>query len=100
MAIRSYRDEASRDIALGSFSKQARGRLPPSLHKQARKKFAFLDAANSLVDFRTAPTGYAWKVLTGDRRGQHSIRINDQYRICFQFDGKDCYNVEVTDYHR
>jgi proteic killer suppression protein len=57
-----------------------------------------LDAAVNLLDLRHPP-GNRLEKLHGDRRGQHSIRINDQYRICFIWRDRDAYEVEVTDYH-
>ena len=57
-----------------------------------------LDAARTLSDLRSLP-GNRLEALKGDRLGQHSIRVNDQYRICFEWRDGDAYNVEVTDYH-
>ena len=62
-----------------------------------RRKLAMLDAAAQLADLRTPP-GYRLEKLLGDRNGQHSIRINDQYRICFVWRGNDAYDVEIADY--
>jgi proteic killer suppression protein len=57
-----------------------------------------IDAAGTLADLGVLP-GNRLEALGGGRRGQHSIRINDQYRICFEWSGGDAYNVEITDYH-
>jgi proteic killer suppression protein len=57
-----------------------------------------LDAAQRLTDLRIPP-GNRLESLLGDRRGQHSIRINDQYRACFRWEGEDAFDVEITDYH-
>lgn len=64
----------------------------------ARRKLAQLNAAATL-DFLKVPPGNRLEVLKSDRTGQHSIRINDQYRVCFIWKGGNAYNVEVTDYH-
>ena len=96
--IRSYRDKGTRDVAAGVNSKAARRKLPASLHDLARRRLAFLDAARSLEDLR-ARSGLNLHPLQRDRRGQHAIRINDQYRICFTWTDGDAYDVEITDYH-
>ena len=57
-----------------------------------------LNAAESLKDLRSPP-GNRLEELKGDRKGQHSIRVNDQFRVCFVWEGSDAYDVEVTDYH-
>jgi proteic killer suppression protein len=62
-----------------------------------RRKLALLDAAQALDDLKLPP-GNRLKKLHGDRKGQYSIRINDQYRICFEWRGHDAYNVDITDY--
>ena len=64
----------------------------------ARKKLVILDAVSGLNDLRIPP-GNQLEALTGDRKGQHSIRINDQWRICFKWTDGDAYHVEITDYH-
>jgi len=63
-----------------------------------RRKLAILDGAAALDDL-TRPPGNRLEKLRGDRLGQHSIRINDRYRICFVWRGHDAYDVEITDYH-
>jgi toxin HigB-1 len=70
-------------------------RSPPSVTK---RKLAILDAAARLEDLRVPP-GNRLEKLKGDRQGQHSIRINDQYRICFTWDDGNAYEVEIVDYH-
>jgi len=57
-----------------------------------------LDAASELKDLRVPP-GNRLEVLRGDRKGQHSIRINDQWRVCFRWKGRDAHDVEIADYH-
>lgn len=98
MAIRSYRDKGTRDIAAGASSKAARRTLPVELHEVARRRLAFLSAAQSLQDLAVR-SGLNLHELGGDRRGQHAIRINDQYRVCFIWTAGNAEKVEITDYH-
>jgi len=72
--------------------------LPPDLHRAALRKLRILDAATSLDDLRSPPANRLEK-LAGERRGQHSIRINDQWRICFRWSDGDATDVEIVDYH-
>ena len=74
---------------------KTRGAPPTSVTK---RKLAMLDGALTLDDLRVPP-GNRLEKLHGNRHGQHSIRINDQYRICFEWRGPDAYDVEITDYH-
>ena len=69
-----------------------------TIERTARRKLESLDAANSLADLALIP-GNRLEALRGDRAGQYSIRINDQWRLCFEWSGRDCFNVEVVDYH-
>lgn len=71
----------------------------PELHKAALRKLRMLDAAHELSDLR-APPGNRLERLKGDRDGQHSIRIDDQWRICFRWRSGDAYDVEIVDYHQ
>mgnify|MGYP000358094909 FL=1 len=68
-----------------------------SIEKAARIRLELLDAATSLRDLELP--GLRLEALKGDRKGQHSIRINDQFRICFEWRDGDAYNVEIVDYH-
>jgi proteic killer suppression protein len=68
------------------------------LHRIAQIKLARIGAATSLQDFREI-RGNRFEALKGDRKGQYSIRINDQYRICFRWEKGDALDVEITDYH-
>lgn len=77
---------------------KSKGMPPANLRKAARKKLAILHAATALEDLRIPP-GNRLEALVGDRRGQHSIRINDQFRVCFVWRDGDAYEVEITDYH-
>ena len=72
--------------------------IPNNVAKIALRKLLIIDNANSLNDLRVPP-GNRLEKLSGDRLGQHSIRINDQYRICFREDNGDFFDVEITDYH-
>ena len=77
------------------------GRCPKELENcrsAAERKLRYLESASTLDDLRSPP-GNRLEQLNGDRAGQYSIRINDQYRICFSWDGSDAYNVEILDYH-
>lgn len=98
MAIRGYRDKGTRDIATNVLSKSARRALPIELHEIARRRLAYLAAVMSLDDLRTRP-GLNLHALERDRHGQHAIRINDKYRICFRWITGDADDVEITDYH-
>jgi proteic killer suppression protein len=73
-------------------------RLPSTIQRVARRKLLLLDQARHLNDMRSPP-GNRLEALKGDRDGQHSIRINSQYRICFRWGGKDAVEVEIVDYH-
>jgi len=96
--IRSFRDAGTEDLFYGRETKAARRLLPMELRRQASKKFDALDSAAMLDDLRVPP-GNRLEALRGDRRGQHSIRINDQYRICFHWTDSGPEDVEVVDYH-
>ena len=92
--IKSFRDKETEKI----FSRQISRKLPRDIQRIARKKLVILDAAVQLNDLRTPP-GNRLEALGGDRKGQNSIRINDQRRICFKWSGGDAYDAEITDYH-
>lgn len=96
--IRNFRDAATEDLFYGRDSRVARTRLPGTLWKVARRKLDALDQAEAPGDLRVPP-GNRLEALTGDRDGQHSIRINDQYRICFRWTGAGPGDVEIVDYH-
>lgn len=80
------------------FQREASRVLPVDIQRKARMKLEILDAADKLDDLRI-PLGNRLEKLGGDRDGQHSIRINQQWRICFRWKDGDCYNVEIVDYH-
>ncbi|MGB5162442.1 MAG: type II toxin-antitoxin system RelE/ParE family toxin [Thermoanaerobaculia bacterium] len=77
--------------------KRARG-LPGSIRKRALRKLLILNAAEAVREFRVPP-GNRLEKLKGDRAGQYSIRINDQWRVCFSWRSGNAYEVEITDYH-
>jgi len=72
--------------------------LPLDIQLRARRKLRILNNARTLAELRIPP-GNRLEVLIGDRKGQHSIRINDQYRLCFVWRDGDSYEVELVDYH-
>lgn len=95
--IFSFRDRGTEDIFDGENTKAARRTLPSKLHSKAGST---LDRLNSAVSLRSLSLpGLQLEKLRGDRAGQHSIRINDQYRICFRWTEKGAEDVEIVDYH-
>ena len=97
--IRSFRNAASDDLFYGRSTKAARNALPQRLWARAVMRLDALDSAVLLEDLRIPP-GNRLEALKGDRKGQHSIRINDQYRVCFTWTEAGPEDVEVVDYHR
>ena len=73
-------------------------RIPPQLQRSVRKKLVMIDAAMSINDLRIPPSNHLEK-LSGNREGQHSIRVNDAWRICFKWNGGSVEIVDVVDYH-
>lgn len=96
--IISFKDKGTEDIFDGSETKDARKTCPVNLWTVAQRKLDQLNAAVSLNDLRVPP-GNRLEALQGDRKGQHSIRVNDQYRICFVWTLQGALEVEVVDYH-
>jgi proteic killer suppression protein len=94
----SFRDGAAEDLFNGVNSKRARKACPRSLWVVASRKLDQLDSV-LLLDELKVPPGNRLEALRGNRRGQYSIRINEQYRICFTWDEAGPRDVEVTDYH-
>ena len=80
------------------FFRRRVSRVPADLQRTALRKLLILDAAERLDDLRVPP-GNRLEKLGRDRQGQYSIRINDQWRICFRWSGSDAYDVEIVDYH-
>jgi proteic killer suppression protein len=96
--ISSFRDGATEDIFNGINSKRARKACPRSLWRVASRKLDQLDSARLLEELKIPPKNQLEK-LVGDRKGQYSIRINQQYRVCFVWKESGPSNVEITDYH-
>jgi toxin HigB-1 len=92
--IRSFSDKATAQL----FQLEPPRQLPPSIHRTALRKLLMLDAATNITDL-LVPPGNRLEKLIGDRAGQYSIRINDQWRICFDWEDGDALNVEIVDYH-
>ncbi len=95
--IVTFLSEATSDIYHGVESKQAR-KIPQTIWKAAERKLDLLNAAHSLNDLRT-PTSNHLEALKSKLKGKHSIRINDQYRLVFEFRDGNAYEVEIIDYH-
>ncbi len=96
--IRSFKNQGTEDIFNGRNTKEARKICPQSLWKIASRKLDQLDSVKFLNELRVPPNNKL-EALTRDRKGQHSIRINDQYRICFTWQESGPEKVEITDYH-
>jgi len=92
--IRSFRDKETQRL----FQREVPRKLPEKVQKVALRKLVILDAAESLQDL-SLPPGNRLEKLSGDRAGQYSIRINDQWRICFRWSKGEAEDVEITDYH-
>jgi len=92
--VKSFKDKETEKLFNRHFSKK----LPQNLQHLARRKLVMLDAAPELNALRIPP-GNRLEALKGDRKGQHSIRINDQWRVCFRWKTGDAYDVEIADYH-
>lgn len=91
--IRSFRDRATERLWLGDFVKRFAG-----IADQARRKLDMLHTARDLRDLGAVP-GNRLEPLAGNRKGQHSVRINDQWRVCFIWSEEGPVNVEIVDYH-
>lgn len=92
--IRSFYDKETEKVYNQVFSTK----LPQNIQKIALRKLIMIDNASSVMDLIIPPSNKLEK-LAGDRAGQYSIRINDQYRICFNVEDNGFYNVEIVDYH-
>jgi toxin HigB-1 len=92
--IRSFRDKETERV----FLREGRTRFAQALRRAALRKLLLLDAAESLEDLRVPP-GNRLEKLSGDREGQYSIRVNDQWHICFRWVGGEAHAVEIVDYH-
>jgi len=96
--IRSFSDPATQALYHGSPRKEFRV-IPPDVHRVAVRKLDMLNAASSLGDLRSPP-GNRLEALVGDLEGFHSIRVNDQWRIVFRWQGSDAFEVQISDYHQ
>jgi proteic killer suppression protein len=92
--IESFASEETKKIFLGQVSKK----FPKEIQRTARRKLLYLDDAEDLQDL-LAPLGNRLEKLKGNRMGQYSIRVNDQWRICFEWAENKARNVEIVDYH-
>lgn len=98
LVIVSFYDRGTEDVFDGVESKTARKACPQSLWRAARRKLDQLNRVAELAEL-TVPPGNRLEKLTGDRQGQYSIRINQQYRICFTWENSNALEVQITDYH-
>ena len=96
--IQRFKDPGTEDVFNGEKSRRARKGCPRDLWNVASRKLDQLDSARKLDDLRIPP-GNRLEALSGARGGQHSIRINDQYRVCFVWTENGPDRVEITDYH-
>ena len=92
--IKSFKDKETQGIFCGRFSRK----LPQDIQRAAARKLEQLNAATVLATLRVPP-GNRLEALTRDRKGQHSIRVNDQWRVCFVWRSGDAFDVEIVDYH-
>jgi len=92
--IRTFRDKETARL----FRRERVKKFPLPVQRTALRKLLLLDAAESLRDLRVPP-GNRLERLRGDRAGQYSIRINDQWRVCFHWEEGHAYDIEITDYH-
>lgn len=92
--IATFRDDDTERLFRGGVAR----RLPANIQKVALRKLTMLNAAEELVDL-LAPPSNRLERLRGDRNGQHSIRVNDQWRVCFRWHNGHAYDVEIVDYH-
>ena len=92
--IESFKCSETEKIFYRQFSKK----LPHNIQKIAFRKLRMLNRSSTIQDLRI-PTANKLEALSGNRKGQHSIRINDQWRICFKWQNGNAYNVEIDDYH-
>ena len=96
--IRSFKNQGTEDVFVGRNSKAARKACPQGLWRVAQRKLDQLNQADVLSDLKAPPRNQLEK-LREDRKGQHSIRINDQFRVCFRWTERGPEDVEIVDYH-
>ncbi len=92
--IKSIKDKETEKV----FRRERSRKLPADIQQVAYRKLRMISNAKNLQDLRSPPANRLEK-LRGDRTGQHSIRINDRWRICFRWQGNDAHDVEILDYH-
>ena len=92
--IKTFADRLTRDL----YATGASRRLPSDVARRAARKLEYVNLATQVDDLRVPP-GNRLHALDGDRKGQHAIAVNDQWRICFRFVDGDAYDVEICDYH-
>ena len=92
--IKSFKCKETEKIYNGNFSKK----IPHEIQRRALIKLRSIDIAEELIDLTTPPANFL-EQLQGDRKGQYSIRINQQFRICFNWIGNEAFDVEIVDYH-
>ena len=92
--IKSFGDRDTQRL----FERESVRRFPANLRRVMLRKLVAIDAAEVLEDLRVPP-GNRLEKLRGDRQGQYSIRVNDQWRVCFRWEGADAHDVEIVDYH-
>jgi len=92
--IKTFKDKEAQKLLNRRFSRK----LPHNIQQKARMKLVMLDAATGLNELRVPP-GNRLEALKDDRKGQNSIRINEQWRVCFEWKDGNAYNVEIVDYH-
>jgi proteic killer suppression protein len=92
--IRTFKNKGAAAVFAGEFVKGLDGQI----QQRAREKLKYLDSAGDLRDLLIPPSNHL-EALDGDRKGQHSIRVNKQWRICFNWKDGDAFDVEIVDYH-
>ena len=92
--IKTFRSKETEKI----YNREISRKLPPDIQRIALKKLWMLDAAPDINTLRVPPSNHL-EALKGERKGQHSIRINKQWRICFVWNNGDAFDVEIVDYH-
>ena len=92
--IKTFKDAETQKI----YQRERSRKLPSDIQQVTLRKLRMINNSVNLNDLRVPPANRLEKLI-GDREGQYSIRINDQWRICFEWRGSDAFNVEITDYH-
>ena len=95
MAIKNFTDKEAAKLFVGRFSRK----LPQHIQRRAMRRLVQLHSAATLEDLKLPPSNHL-EQLQGDRKGQFSIRINQQYRVCFRWESGNAHDVEIVDYHK